>query len=299
MIRWRVVVPVVAGALLVGLYASDYATARRNGNGPDIGPVTAVRSGSQITLPLDAYTELRAAWRVRQTAIGLLGGDCMRRLGLDWTVPQRDAPDTEASEHSRRYGLVDTDHARRSGYHQDPAEVAYTARVKEISRNVSDPAYRAWVGEVRDLGGVGVPVGGCRGEATARIGGELPQDLGRLVERLAGEARGRAWADHRVQRAVEEWRRCMAAAGYRYSSQLAAAGDPRWADGSPRPSAVEVLVATTDVDCNQQANLAGVWLAVESAHQIRLIGRHEAQLAEIKQWLDKVAAEATRVVGGR
>lgn len=123
----------------------------------------------------------------------------MRRLGLDWVVPRRDAPDTEEPERSRRYGLVDKDHARRSGYHQDPAELAYTAGIKEVSRNIGDTAYRVWVGEVRDLSGVGVPEGGCRGEAVAKIGGELPQNLSRLVERLAGEARSRAWADSRVQ----------------------------------------------------------------------------------------------------
>lgn len=86
----------------------------------------------------------------------------------------------------------------------------------------------------------------------------------------------------------------MTAKGYDYRTPLDPPHDPRFAGGLP---AAEIATATADVACKKQANVVGVWFAVESAYQKRLVAKDRDVLRRLRRFNLALVRRAAQVAG--
>jgi len=255
---------------------------------PELGALPRIESYDDVVFPLDSY-HLSPEQRVALArADDILVRDCMRRYGFDFELPVRTV--NPELEKNRVIGVVDADEAARFGY--KPAWFAeHTRRVSEAKSK-----QEKWSPEMMDVlygdgpsrvNGVDVPVGGCNAEARQRLGrgtagGPGDENFVLLLEWMSGEL---ARKDSRLQAAFANWSDCMREAGYDYQDPWQANGDRAFAD--EKASAHEIAVATADVACRDEHNVNGIWVAVRSAYQNRLIEanaealrRHGSAMAE-------------------
>lgn len=264
----------VVAAVAVVLVASGMrdASASADRGEPELGVVPRIESYDDVVFPLDSY-HLPPEQRVAFARAGdILVRDCMRRHGFDFELPVR-AVEPEL-EKNRIIGLVNADEAARFGY-KPPWWAEYSQRVKDAKSKQVE-----WSPEMMDVlygdgparvNGVDVPAGGCNAEARRLLGpntagGPADETFVLRLEWISGEL---AENDSRLKAAFANWSDCMREAGYRYSDPWQANGDPAFAE--EQVSAHEIAVATTDVACRDKHNVNGIWVAVRSAYQNRLI----------------------------
>jgi hypothetical protein len=84
--------------------------------------------------------------------------------------------------------------------------------------------------------------------------------------------------------------------GYDYKNPWAANNDP--AMRVETASAKEIATAQADLACRNQHNVAGVSLAIETAHQARVIEKNTDALRSEKQKLDERVKKAGDLVSG-
>jgi hypothetical protein len=288
-------------ATLLSSCTSGTGSAERE---PDIGPIKTITSGSEVTLPLDAYrftqkeyiTVRRAAWRLVR--------DCVRRFGGDYTLPNAmvvaDVPRLE-HDNARRYGLFDAASATARGYNL-PAEELPPDREKGGGWNPSDTEKMLVRGVAAgsanipmDTQGKPLPSGGCSGEADRMLaqGAAQPADDS-LADRLSVESHQRSEADSRVREAVQKWAECMKRSGYSYTS-IWEPNDKKWPDPAGNE---EIATAKADVACKAETNLVGVWMAVELAYQNRAIEQHAQELTALQAYVRAASRNAASIVGG-
>lgn len=255
---------------------------------PELGVLPRIESYDDVVFPLDSY-HLSPEQRVALArADDILVRDCMRRYGFDFELPVRTVyPELEKN---RVIGVVDADEAARFGY--KPSWFAeHTRRVSEAKSK-----QEKWSPEMMGVlygdgpsrvNGVDVPAGGCNAEARQRLGrgtagGPGDENFILLLEWMSGEL---AQKDSRLQAAFANWSDCMREAGYDYQDPWQANGDRAFVD--EKASAHEIAVATADVACRDKHNVNGIWVAVRSAYQNRLIEanaealrRHGSAMAE-------------------
>lgn len=82
--------------------------------------------------------------------------------------------------------------------------------------------------------------------------------------------------------------------GFDYSTPANAIGDPRF-QSAATVSALEISTAKADVTCKMHVNLVGVWSAVETAYQVRLINQNRAALDAIRTARDQQMKAAARL----
>ncbi len=82
----------------------------------------------------------------------------------------------------------------------------------------------------------------------------------------------------------------MAAAGFTYLNPWQPNDQPKWKDPAKRTEQVNTAIA--DVDCKQNVNLVGVWMAAESAYQRTAIRDNGAALDTLRKNLQTQAANA-------
>ncbi|MEA5360924.1 hypothetical protein VA596_15355 [Amycolatopsis sp., V23-08] len=285
LITLAVVVVALGGGIALASASSE------PGSGPPaIGVVRAVRSGTDIVLPFDAYRHTPAEINVIERATAVLARDCLNRFGLHWAPPTVDAVDTSRPTAAGRYGIVDAAEVARLGYHaaeppdrpsqpQPPLDVLMVYTGKGAS----------------DVGGQPVPEGGCLGEARRRLEEGLPAAMpGERFAELDRELYLTAQADERVQRAMTGWRECMAESGLRYADVWAANDDVRWS--APEPTPEEIATAKADLACRTRSGLAGTWLAVETAYQQRVISERRKEFDALATALHARLAHARQIV---
>jgi hypothetical protein len=289
------------------------------GSGPEpepaLGPIPVVRTAADIVLPLDAYRFTNEVYTAKVRAQGRLVADCMQRFGVTYpTGPDTltvgvDVPDFDhLDEH--RYGLMDAVSAAERGYGApgQPAEQQPPAKQQAQRRGGLDltphmlfllsgktrPEFADAKAMPVDANGKRLSDDGCAGDSErALAGGPRVGDLA-LAQTLATETYHRAENDSRVRAASTAWSTCMSEHGYRYSSIWEPA-DLQW----PRPvGPEEIATAVADVGCKLSTNLAGIWLAVETAYQNREIDRNAQRLADVDRYLKNVGRNSARVVGG-
>jgi hypothetical protein len=90
----------------------------------------------------------------------------------------------------------------------------------------------------------------------------------------------------------------MRRAGFSYRTPWDANDDPRWWVDQDTASDPEIATATADVGCREDANLVGLWYAVETAHQTRLIEENSEQLRALEQYLAVYRRNVAEVVAG-
>lgn len=302
-------VALVAAALV--LLASCTSARRSPSNSgtsaqPLVSSVPTPLTARGLTLPIEAYllSDDDNEFRLVDDALTVLTNECMKRFGFVYEPPPSPIGFQEGFM-DLRYGLIDGERASKFGYHGAPA-----GGVGRVRRPTPD---RVWLlvltggeqavaaspapGSTSGLShnGVSIPPGGCLGEATARLekdGGTYSDaDIAREINH---GSYGRSLEHPRVRAVFAEWSKCMSAKGYKYATPLTANDDPAF--GGPTPSAREIATAVADVACKREANVVGVWYAVEVALQTQAIEQHAEELAEIKRGIGEMLRNAAAVV---
>lgn len=251
-------------------------------NGPAIGAVSMNPTQAEISLPLDAFGMSPTEYASFEAARDRLAQQCMQAQGFDFDLINRVASDV--TRHNRRYGLIDGEHARTYGYQPAPQDADAERARMALELSIDEVEARALTGVE---GGNGSD-GGCLGEALRALGAaEIQADIS-FVDGLGVESWERSKADGRVGQAFDAWSACMASRGFDYRDPIDANNDSEWAlpDGQQATALLagdpQVRAASADVECNRQANVAGVWLAVETAYQEELIDENRERLEGVR-----------------
>jgi hypothetical protein len=94
-----------------------------------------------------------------------------------------------------------------------------------------------------------------------------------------------------VKEAFTAWSSCMRRGGFFYPDPLSVGNDAAF--GDRKAMALEIRTATADVACKRETKVAGVWLAVETAYQRRLLPEHSTEFAAVQQLIQTRAINAT------
>lgn len=295
MLAFSAVIAVVVVA--IAAWGMLDASAGTGQNEPELGALPQIESYDDVVFPLDSY-HLPPEQRIALArADDILVRDCMRRYEFDFELPVRTVePELEKN---RVIGLIDADEAARFGY-KPPWFAEYSQRVDEAkSEQVKWPPEMMAVlygdGPVT-VNGVDVPEGGCSAEARHLLGRSSIGEPGdeNFVIRLEWMSGELAEKDSRLQAAFASWRDCMREAGYDYQDPWQANGDRAFAE--EQASAREIAVATTDVACRNKHNVNGIWVAVRTAYQDRLIEANAEALRQHDSEKDEQAQPAAEVL---
>ncbi|MER5866611.1 hypothetical protein [Kitasatospora sp. NPDC002040] len=298
--------PSRSAVLLTTLASALLLTACTGGPGaqpaPEVAAAPTPADANTLRLPLQEYLPSAAQLDRLTLAQRVLTDQCMARYGFRYRVPA--LPDSGgAPENARRYGLADPVEAAATGYGAGAADrpdkpvvpsMDPTERLVLSGAGASDPrtlprsqdeAEKSGRSE-GEVNGLPVPAGGCVREAYLKLWvptAAAPDPL--KVQDLDGEAYDRSRQDRRVVEAAEGWAACMAKKGYQarnpVSPQSELGLDPAGFAGPPG-----IAAATADVACKREVNLVGIWFAVESAYQRRLIEHNGELLRSAKRQLD-------------
>lgn len=240
-------------------------------------------------LPLQQYrmeSDVRLL-RVRRAEDQLIDA-CMRAKGIEWNPPELSGQD--ATPEFRRYGVLHLDVARVYGY-REPVDPIRERRNRYVLKELTPAQREAYSGKDS--------TGGCLAEAQVKLGQHVSDGTGMLLTSLGQQSLNASAKLPEVDAVKAEWSRCMRKRGYDYREPFAAATDPAWDFGTPKPSARERSVAVADVGCKQKVGLAETWVREEAVVQERLIKAHAGELEKIRRTNDKVLAAAERELAGR
>jgi hypothetical protein len=259
---------------------------------PTVGAVRVVTSGKQITLPLDAYFPDPAEVAVVTRGYDVVFRGCVSRFGLE--VPPVASGEVERSGNERRYGLLDLKEAAAHGY-VGAAGPAKRQRPREEAASPQLVAVATGEGQAT-VNGRAVPEGGCRAEATRIVEAGAPVAEESLLPELINLTSYWAERHPQVTAAFAAWSRCMAAAGYTYDNPWQPNDNPKMREPGPKDEYVKTAVA--DVACKHKTNLAGVWMAVDSAYQRDAIADNRAALEAVRVRRHVQFANASKALNG-
>lgn len=245
------------------------------GGVPPVAPAVSapvVADATDLTLPVMRYLLTPDDERLLGQAHGVLVDRCFDRFGIAApSLPEAVPPPVTRTE--RRYGLTDAVLAATSGYHLT------TSDTEKAAIGMSPDQELVLFGSPTPdtvVQGEPVPAEGCSGEAIRELGelgsAELSQQVDVRSVVLAGK-------DARVRDAFAAWASCMAERGHTYTMPWDPPNDARFT--GPTPADTEAAVASDDVECKSESNVAGVWFAVDAALQTVMIDRHAAEFADI------------------
>jgi hypothetical protein len=277
---------------------------------PPLGAIPVVHSQAMISYPLDRYGPSDTQMMVITKARRIFEIRCMHSLGFHGNNFADLIPvGFNETAKGQFITYLDPATAARYGYHspQDRAP-AVTMAPSRSARFIAEENLQAAVidGHVKTVNGHAVPAGGCRDEGLRRLeegtSGNLPMD----PRYLMAQSQLKAITDPRMQRTIADWSSCMKASGYAYSTPFAAeraAAGPVGLDGyfHTSPTALERRIATADAACRAKVNLTGMWVAVESAYQDRMIASYRTKLDQARKiiaiWLHNAQAAGAGTVG--
>ncbi|MGW6685641.1 hypothetical protein [Streptomyces sp. NPDC054961] len=300
----RLVIAVLVCTVAAGCSGSDSGSPPQPTGGPGgtySGPelpisVTKPTSGTGISLPLDAYVSTPKQRATVLRAEQVLVQGCMRDFGFDYPVPDYSGMSSQPWPDATRFLLFDADRAAQYGYRRPAGERPSGKQAGETNPPLSSAASAVFSGRgASRINGKDVPAGGCVGKAREKLG-ETPNLIATpLAQRLAGTAYTWSLNDARVRDVFAQWSSCMRRAGLAYRTPQDANGDPTWGEGAKDgdadgaagaaqapASGPEVTVARADVACKLETNTVGIWSAVVSAYQKKLIDDNAVALQEEK-----------------
>ncbi|MFE5946816.1 hypothetical protein [Streptomyces sp. NPDC056480] len=261
---------------------------------PPLGEIKEVRSGSDVVLPLDSYDVTPEERSTLEQIYDLVGSECMRKKGFKVTLPRR-TPESEESVYGRRYFILRMDEAERYGYR--PERMMQKPKKTPITGLESKSALREWLGhDPDDQKQDPNEAKGCGAAAFPVIEKGVKRDSDVVIHDLTGDSWHRSEEDARVQAVFRRWSACMKEAGFKYSSPVESNNDRRWQQKTITD--VEISTAKADVLCKQKTNLAGIWLAVETAYQKRQIEQHAEALRIRRAAWDIRIRNAHEALGG-
>lgn len=294
---WRLAIAAVA--MSVTACGVPEANAGAGQGEPELGAVTPVDSYDDLVFPMDSY-HLSSEERTTITrADDVLVRECMRRYGFDYTLPDRAG---EPTLENRVIGIVDKKSATRYGY-KPAGYLEHANRVKEAKSK--QPKWTPEMMSVLNgvgkskINGVAVPEGGCSAEAHGKLGMKLDGKPGdeSLVLRLEAMSGDLAEADSRLKAAFEKWSSCMAERGFDYRDPWQANNDPAF--GEEVATQREIDTATADVACRTRQNVNGIWVAVRSAYQNRIIAANADELRNHQSTSAEQLQMATNVLSAQ
>ncbi|WP_406860611.1 hypothetical protein ABZO31_09180 [Streptomyces sp. HUAS MG47] len=284
---------------------------KASGNGSDLTSLEyskppqapEVKSAAIPALPIEGYLVSQKEKEQILKASRMEAKSCMARFGFSysWSTPsgQKVAPDDNASNRSRRYGIVDPVAASKYGYGLGVAEIqdssgqAPSAAMSEAATRVflgnSDPTVKVQDGA--EVNGQKIPEGGCAGEAKRKIGNGLSNRAANEINMASFSV---SLSDEKVKAVLARWSQCMQKHGYDFKSPL----DPLKTMGVGSATPREKATAQADVQCKYETNLIGVWNSVESAIQKAMIGKKEEILEEGRRETDRSLRNASAVLSG-
>jgi hypothetical protein len=193
-----------------------------------------------------------------------------------------------------------TTRTRRGGQHGYDSPVTGGENPTPL-RYVTRDAIFVYLGQMKSYNRQSVPEGGCQGDEYRAVVAVIPTTLDHhYLENLDDEALTRASQDGRVTKLMADWKRCMKAAGWQYA-------DPKapfeyWSSrrGGDKERAVvsneEKKSASADLACKASTGLLGTWLAADIAYQTAIVEREGQRLQEYRALLDRMVANANRIV---
>lgn len=280
---------------------------------PEISATPTVRDAVGLQLPLDAYDATREENRALEQGQGILISRCMERFGFRYSLPQHPASTATNRANARIFGVVDANEAAQYGYStpgdaQPPERTAQNLTASEELAlhgapdlkppdmpNSQAEAEQKGGGKER-INGKAVPVGGCGREAFLKLYAPEPNAVDAMyVFNLKAQAESRAHEDSRTKAVNKRWSDCMARGGHTATDPMNAASELGIADDA-LASPAAITAAKADVGCKKEVNLVGVYFAVQSAYQNRLIDKNAETLDLAKKQLaDRLKLAASLV----
>ncbi|TQE19046.1 hypothetical protein Sipo8835_39870 [Streptomyces ipomoeae] len=294
-------VALAAAALLSGCSADGDA---EGASVPELGEVPQVRSSADIPdLPLDAYVLTKEQYQAYLKAQRLLIRECMSRFGFDFraldvVLDAEKVPDLRPDK-TRYYFLVDANTAAASGY-RVPDRAGFGGKDdgdgEDTTPTAAERAVLVGSNAGKQVDGEQVPKGGCQGEANRETLGEDGTDTFLRLPNERVALRSRVDADERVKDVFGKWSACMKKSGHDYDDPMQANDDDRWKTPAPA-GRTEIRVAEADVACKQQANVVGVWWAVQAAYEKQYIEKNAERMADVKRTVDAILRNSGRLAG--
>jgi hypothetical protein len=250
-------------------------------------PAKGVASVSELVLPFDAYKTTPEQRAVLGNAHNSLVVRCMRKQGIT-LAPPAEEPDALAAidpGNSRRYGVADTEAARRYGYH--------------LARPPSPDTTGAWAGKLpkrtrHRLYGTAADRG-CLDRATHFLDRGAPKADWPWLNLQDSLTLEQAAKDSSVTAAVKRWQSCMSQAGLSYPSPEAAIADGRWDLDKPAVSEEEKQTALADTTCKWSSGLVAAWYAADAALQRAVIRDNPDRFAALRANLKQRLSRASRL----
>ncbi|MFE2297789.1 hypothetical protein ACFXAW_06285 [Streptomyces sp. NPDC059445] len=260
---------------------------------PEVSSVPRLITAADRTLPIAPYLLSDKQSDELTAAQAKLTEACMARFGLRYTSPAPAPVFRPRTPTQFRYGVTDPGAAATDGFAPAGSRTApattepapLSAETTLVLTGTNDPHVKPGSTEAGGQVHKGrrIPVGGCVGEARARLRSEGPEAGGdaELSDDINIES-FEASRQHPLVKAVfAQWSRCMEGRGFTYSDPLAATSDPAW---RTRTALVkEKAAARADADCKKRNNVVGVWYAVDAALQRQAIEKNSVALAKIKK----------------
>ncbi|WP_127937392.1 hypothetical protein [Nonomuraea polychroma] len=248
----------------------------------------AVTSVAQLVLPFDAYKTTPEQQAILGNAHNLLVVRCMRKKGVTIEPPAEDPATIAAVEpgNSRRYGVVDTEAARRYGYH--------------LARPPSPDTTRSWAAKLpkparHRLYGTAADRGCLDRAALALERGARKADWPWLA--LQDSLTLEQSAKHSsVTSAVQRWQSCMSQQGHSYPAPEAAIGDSRWDLEKSTVTEDEKQTATADTQCKWASGLVAAWYAADAALQRAVVRDNADRFAALRANLEQRLKRASSVL---
>lgn len=230
--------------------------------------------------------------------------ECVARFGFEYPVqPYADVLATERSfvqsQIDRQFGVSDRAEAETYGYGTAPSpplsaeeqRMADQAGITAVLFGVSDPVNEAGSqpASLPAEGGLEVPEGGCFGEANRRLDGVQELNMGDHARTLMVRAGEDAKTEPAYQDVVQDWRACMARAGFEATSPLS---DPavveliKSRENPEVPSSEEIAMAVADVECKAETDLVSRLSAVSETFEEGQVEANLLVLQENRQQLE-------------
>lgn len=264
--------------------------------------IPVVTNSADLVLPLDQYMWSDEEYRTFQQAQIFLVRDCVERFGetTETSLSDVSMPRFELRNEGR-YGRLNLESAQVRGY-RPPPELMQETSESDGAKRPSERVELLIVGREDDrfadreppvdINGDPLHDAGCGGEARDILTAGATGPSLSFPEGLANEAYHQAETSRPVEHAMTEWSTCMTGKGYDYED-IWEARNKDW----PDPVGDEqIATAVADMECMIDTNLVGVWHAMESAYQERMIDEHAEQLSEVREWLDALYRRSADVV---
>ncbi|MCK2213986.1 hypothetical protein MF672_009305 [Actinomadura sp. ATCC 31491] len=254
---------------------------------PRVPAPAGATSPGQLVLPFDAYKTTPEQRATLGNAHNLLVMRCMRAQGVTIEPPAEDPALIAELDpgNSRRYGVVDTEAARRYGYHlarpPSPDTTAWAAGLPAATRQLL-------YGTAKEQG--------CLDRATQALRrGARKADWPwfSLQDALTLEQSAK---ERPVIAAVKRWQACMAEAGHDYPAPEAAIADSRWDLDEQAVTEDEKQAAVADTQCKWSSGLVAAWHAADAALQRALVRDNRDRFAALRADLAHRLRQASAVL---